>query len=235
MVPLPPLLRGKRIAVLGSGSGLGRALAAAATEAGAEVLGIDPDTRFDHLAELYRYDPTNPGAMDAVARALPEGLDGVALFPALPPGAEACLEQALAAPKRLAEALAPKLAPGAGIVTRAAQPHADWAKSLGLIRAAAALRPGEAAGFATRWALAAEAIDIPRLTGWAMLAWTLSHRATWPNIRVNALTPGGALPPDAPAPAAVFLLSGLSASLTGANLAADGGLSAQIQTSLDGL
>ncbi|WP_127105569.1 hypothetical protein [Pararhodobacter zhoushanensis] len=253
MPDLPRLLLNRRIAVLGSGHGLGRAVAKAAQAAGAEVLGIDSDARFDHIDALYRTDLSDPAAMDAVAQTLPKGLDGLALFPAIPDADPATqLAQALAAPKRLAEALAPTLAPGASLLTRAAPRHADWPRALDLIRAAAALRPGEADDFASRWALQAEAIDTPRLIGWAMLAWTLTHCHSWPGLRVNALTPAspdGHLPPaisvasglDAAqgpalaAQAAVFLLSGLSAGLTGATIAADAGFSAQIQTRLEGL
>jgi NAD(P)-dependent dehydrogenase (short-subunit alcohol dehydrogenase family) len=253
MTDAPSLLRGKRIAVLGSGSGLGLAVAAEAEAAGAEVLGICGTARFDHLAELYRFDPTDPGAMNAVAQALPEGLDGLALFPGLPDAAPgAVLEAALAMPRRLAEALAPRMAPGAAIVARAAPVDGAWHKSLGMIRAGASLRPGQGAGFAARWGLDVEPVLAPWVAGWSMLAWTLSRAAAWPGLRVNAVTPAapdGQLPPAAVAAsgidaaegprlaarAAVFLLSDLAQGLTGANLAADGGVSARIQTRLEGL
>jgi len=250
---LPPtLLQGRRIVVLGSASGLGRAVARACEVAGAEVLGVDGAAVFDHLAALYRTDLTDPAAMDAVATALPEGIDGLALFPALEGLAPAqTLAQGLLAPRHLTEALAHKLVPGGAIVARAAPPHAAWAASLAQVRAAAALRRDDLDAFVTRWGLDAEPTLAPRLVGWGMLAWVMANRWTWSaqGLRVNALTPAssdGHLPPavsvhttadgaDIVARAAVFLLSGLSQGLTGANLAADGGLSAQIQTRLEGL
>jgi len=248
-----PLLHGRRIAVLGSASGLGLAVAAACAAAGAEVLGIDAEARFDHLAELYRADPTDPGAMDAVAAALPEGLDGLALFPALPEGTPALqLAHALAAPRRLADLLAPRLARGASIVVRGAATGTDRDTHLGAIRAGAALRAGDAAGFAARWGLNAEPARTPRVIGWAMHGWALANAHKWPGVRINTLIPAapdGRLPPQASAlcgldaaegaalaaRACVFLLSDLSQGLTGACLAADGGVSAQMQTRLEGL
>jgi len=255
MDAMPPLLLGRRIAVLGSASGLGLAVAAACEAAGAEVLGIDTNKSFDHLTEFYRIDPDDPLAMDAVAAELPSDLDGLALFPAnRDERPEQTLAQGLAAPKRLAEIVAPTLATGGSIVARAAPLTGAWSASLGLVRAAAALRPGSEGNFCAQWSLAQEPGLAARAVGWGMLAWVLSHRWTWAGngIRVNALTPAlfdGRLPPaisaaraidaaDGPrlaAQAAVFLLSPLSAGLTGANLAADGGTSAQIQTSLEGL
>ncbi len=246
-----PVLAGRRVAVLGHAGGLGRAVAQAAGAAGAEVHGIDADPAFDHVAALYRADTTDPAALDAAAAALPEGLDGLALFPR-PAEGRAALVHGLLAPKRLAEALAPRLAPGTAIVAQAAPPHASWQASLGTVRAAAVLAWDDLDGFCARWGLDAEPALAPRIAGWGMLAWVMAHRWAWPGIRVNALTPAapdGRLPPaiaarrglepargtEGAALAAVFLLSPLSQGLTGANLAADAGQSAQIQTSLEGL
>lgn len=253
MQTLPPLLTGRRIAVLGSASGLGLAVAAACNGAGAEVLGIDSVARFDHVTTFYKTEPGDPLAMDAVAGALPDGLDGLALFPAMGDGTDG-LAAALAAPKRLAELMAPRMAQRGAIVACAAPVTGAWGASLGLIRAAAALRPGDEAEFAVRWSIAVEPALGARAIGWGMLAWVMAHRWTWAaqGIRVNALTPAepnGFLPPaiaaargldaaDGPrlvAQAALFLLSSLSEGVTGANLAADGGASAQTQTSLEGL
>lgn len=253
--PLPPLLAGRQVVVLGSGSGLGRAVALAAEGAGAEVLGIDDRRAFDGLTALYQADLADPAALDAAAAALPEGIDALALLP--DPGAgdpASVLARALLAPRHLALAAMPKLAPGAAIVTRAAPPHETWAGSLARTRAAAALRWDDLAGFVQRWGLTAEPALAPRIAGWGMLAWAQAHRWTWAarRIRVNALTPAapdGRLPPaisaargveagagsTGAANAALFLMSDLSAGLTGANIAADGGLSAQILTQLDGL
>lgn len=242
MMASPRLLAGRKIAVLGSASGLGLAVAAACDESGAEVFGIDTAPVFSHLSAFYRFDPADPLAADAVAAALPDGLDGLALCPA------GGLAQALTLPKRLATLLAPRMARPGAILARTAPVTGDWAASLALIRAAAALRPGDEDRFAAQWSLDREPALAQRAIGWGMLAFVLSHHARWPGVRVNALTTcaaDGRLPlhhaadpaegPRLAAQAAVFLLSPLSAGLSGANLAADGGMSAQIQTSLEGL
>ncbi|MBN8292089.1 hypothetical protein JI664_08950 [Rhodobacter sp. NTK016B] len=248
-----PLLRDKRIAVMGSGSGLGLAVARAAEAAGAEVLGIDAEARFDHLAELYRVDPGDPASVDALAQALPDDLDGLALFPALPDGPPARqLAEALAAPKRLAAMLAPRLPKGAGIVVRGATVDKARPGALAAIRAGVSLQPGASETFAATWALDTEPTGTARLIGWAIAAWALGRAQAWPSLRVNAVIPAqpdGRLPLaraaelglDAgegaaiAARAAIFLLSDLAQGLTGASLAADGGHSAQIQTRLEGL
>jgi|JI8StandDraft_2_1071088.scaffolds.fasta_scaffold02792_3 hypothetical protein len=229
MQAMPPLLAGRKVAVLGSARGLGRAVAAACEGAGAEVLGIDSEAVFDHVSAFYRFDAGDPLAMDAVAAALPEGLDGLALLP------QGGLGAALAAPKRLAGLIAPRMAQGGAIVAQAAPVTGDWPASLGLIRAAAALRPGDEAAFADRWHLAQEPALESRAIGWGMLAFVLAHHARWPGIRLNALSTDPLADPHPAALAAVFLLGPLSAALNGAHLAADGGRSARIQTSLDGL
>lgn len=242
MAAMPPLLDGRKVAVLGSARGLGHAVAAACDAAGAEVLGIDSEPVFDHLSAFYRIEAGDPLAMDAVAAALPDGLDGLALMP------QGGLGPALAAPKRLAALVAPRMAQGGAIVARSAPVTGDWSAALALIRAAAALRPGDEDRFAAQWSLAQEPALIDRAIGWGMLAFVLSQHARWPGVRLNALTtcgPDARLPlaraadpaegPRLAAMAAVFLLSPLSAGLNGANLAADGGMSAQTQTSLEGL
>lgn len=243
---------GRRVAVLGSGGGLGRALAAAARAAGAEVLGLDPRAAFADVDALYRFDPAEPEAGAALAAALPEGLDALALMPdlaGLDPAAT--LEQGAALPIRLAEALAPRLAPGAAIVARAAA-GPDRAAQLAAIRAARALRPGEGAAFAERWDLLAEPARAPLLAGWALGAWALSRVTHWPGVRINAIAPAapdGRLPPsmaaasglaegDGPAiaaRAALILMSPLAQGLSGACLAADGGQAAQLQSVQEGL
>lgn len=254
MVP-PLLLAGKRVVVLGSGSGLGRAVALHAECAGAEVLGVDDRKLFDGLAALYHTDLHDPAALDAAAAALPDDIDALALL--ADPGTggpEQVLARRLLAPRHLAQALAPKLAHGAAVLACAAPPHSTWHAKLGETRAAMALRWDDLGGFVARWGLLAEPDRADRTAGWAMQAWVMAQRNRWAdrNIRLNALTPAshdGRLPPDivaeggqdaasgtdTAARAALFLLSDLSQGLAGANLAADGGLCARIMTSLDGL
>ena len=129
-----------------------------------------------------------------------------------------------------------------------------WAECLPEIRAAMALRHEGVGGFIPRWGLDAEPARAERLAGWAMLAFAMAQRWRWAarDIRINALTPAhtdGYLPPEISAArghdgargtldaarAAIFLLSDLSSGMTGANLASDGGLAAQMLCRRDGL
>lgn len=249
---LPHLLSGKRIAILGSASGLGLALACAAEAAGAEVHGIDQTRSFDAVAAFYQADLTDPDALRAVAHALPEGLDGAAFLPALPDrGPRELLLQGLLAPRLLAQGLAPRMTQGASIVLRGAPLSHHWDERLPEIRAAMALRHDAVDDFIPRWGLQLDPERIPQTIGWALNAWVMSHCHRWA-VRINTLTPAspdGHLPPsiaaatgeNAPhgtelaAHAALFLLSDLSRGMTGANLATDGGLTAQRLCRRDGL
>jgi NAD(P)-dependent dehydrogenase (short-subunit alcohol dehydrogenase family) len=247
--PVPAaLLAGRRLVVLGSGSGLGRAVALAADAAGAEVLGIDDTRGFEGLSALFRADLTDPAALDAAVAALPEAIDGLIALPDLGAGDPAqALLRGLLAPRQVMRALAPKLSPGAGIVLRAAQPHANRAAHVACIRAALALRWGDVAGFVPRWGLHVEPGRTSQIVGWACQALALTQP-----LRINCVlpaSPDGRLPPERVAAtgyeaaagtelaarAALYLVSPLAAGITGATIAADGGLSASISTNLDGL
>lgn len=249
---LPAQLSGKRIAILGSASGLGLALARAAESAGAEVHGIDQIRNFDALAAFYMADLADPDALRALARALPEGLDGAAFLPTLPDGPPRdLLLQGLLAPRLLAQELAPRLAKGAALVLRGAPLSHHREERLPEIRAAMALRHDAVDNFIPRWGLNLDPARIPQTIGWALNAWAMSHCHRWA-VRINTLTPAspdGHLPPaieaatgyramqgtDHAAQAALFLLSDLSRGMTGANLVTDGGLTAQRLCRRDGL
>lgn len=252
---LPALLSGKRIAILGSASGLGLALAQAADAAGAEVHGIDHSRNFQGLAAFYMADLADPDALRAAAHALPQGLDGIALLPALPDSAPRdVLVHGLLAPRLLVQELAPRLAPGASVVLRGAPVSHHWDDSLPEIRAAMTLRHDAVDGFIPRWGLNLDPARASRTVGWALSAWAMAHCHRWAaqGVRINALTPASAdghLPAQiaaatgqsAPrgteqaAQAALFLLSDLSQGMAGANLVTDGGLTAQKLCRRDGL
>jgi NAD(P)-dependent dehydrogenase (short-subunit alcohol dehydrogenase family) len=246
------LLQGRRGLVMGNAGPLGAAVAASLAGAGAEVFGLDDSPAFDHVSAFYRADLTDPAALDAASAALPDGLDGVALIPRAADGPAQVLRYGILAPRHLAQALAPRLAPGAAIVVTGAQPHADQRQSLPDIRAAMALRWDDVNGFVARWGLDAQPARAPRLAGWAMQAWAMANALTWRGVRINTLIPAapdGRYPPAIASAAGVeqaagtllaaqsvvALLSPLTAGLTGGTLAADGGLSARTFCSLDGL
>ena len=79
------LLKGKRIVVTGSSSGIGWETAKLLTQQGAEVLGVDINKNFDHVEEFYRVDLSDPRAIDALIDVLPDGIDGLVNNAGLPP------------------------------------------------------------------------------------------------------------------------------------------------------
>lgn len=254
------LLTGKRIAVLGSSTGLGRSVVTALARAGASVTGIDATPVHDGLDSFLHADPADGGLMVDVAAALPDGLDGLALFPHIAGDPARVLTQGVTAPLTLARALTPRMGQGASIVTRAFGAHADKARHLGAVRGALALRVGDEAAFAKRWGLLGEPVWAERIAGWANLAFaqdigqgprrnTVSvgrmdgHFDSVPpmgmgrDMMVAGHDTGGdatGCGPDVVAQAVVFLLSDLARGLTGVNLAADGGRSARIEAVLGG-
>ena len=112
------LLKGKRIVVTGSASGIGLETARLLSAQGAEVLGVDITKSFDHVEEFYRVDLSDPRAIDALVEALPSGIDGLVNNAGLPPTrpADKLIAINLLAIKHLTVGLIPKMATGASIV-----------------------------------------------------------------------------------------------------------------------
>ena len=79
------IVKGKRILVTGSSSGIGLETARLLSEQGAEVLGVDINKGFDHVDEFYRADLSDPRTIDALIDVLPEDIDGLVNNAGLPP------------------------------------------------------------------------------------------------------------------------------------------------------
>ena len=60
------MVKGKRIVVTGSSSGIGWETVRILSEQGAEVLGVDVNKNFDHVEEFYRADLGDPRTIDAL-------------------------------------------------------------------------------------------------------------------------------------------------------------------------
>lgn len=262
--PTAPL-RGKRIVVTGSASGIGLETARLCTAMGAEVLGVDLTRRFDHVEEFYRADLSDPRTVDALIEVLPDGIDGLANIAGLPPThpAEKVLAVNLFGLKRLTLGLVEKMNDGAAIVNLASLAGIGWPDAVAAIRASETAAMEEVAEFARAWSITDEGGRSYFFSKEALVAWTLRNRWTWRDrgIRMNAVSPG---PVDTPilgdflqtlgaraeedarimdrpgtpadiAPVVAFLLTDGAAWIRGANIPVDGGMSSHILCEMHGL
>jgi NAD(P)-dependent dehydrogenase (short-subunit alcohol dehydrogenase family) len=259
------LLRGKRIVVTGSSSGIGWETSRVLAEQGAEVLGVDVTKNFDHVEEFYRADLGDPRAIDALLDVLPEDIDGLVNNAGLPPTRDAnqLLRVNLLGLKRLTYGMIDKLAEGASIVNVASLAGFGWPQAVDAIKAAEHLDFHNLDGFIARWKVTSDGGRSYFFSKEALIVWTMQNRWTWRDrgIRMNAVSPG---PVDTPilgdflqtlgaraeedrrvmdrpgtpediAPVIAFLLSDMTTWIRGANIPADGGMSSNILCGMHGL
>ena len=259
------LVKGKRIVVTGSSSGIGLETARLLTAEGAEVLGIDLNKNFDHVEEFYRADLSDGPTIDALVDALPSGIDGLVNNAGLPPTqpANLLLRVNLLGLKRLTYGLIPKLNNGASIVNVASLAGFGWPKAVDAIKAAEGLDYHNLDEFIARWQVSSEGGRSYFFSKEALVVWTLQNRWTWRDrgIRMNAVSPG---PVDTPilgdflktlgaraeedrktmdrpgtaqdiAPVIAFLLSDMTSWIRGTNIATDGGMSSNLLCNMHGL
>ena len=132
------IVKGKRILVTGSSSGIGLETARLLSEQGAEVLGLDINKGFDHVDEFYRADLSDPRTIDALIDVLPEDIDGLVNNAGLPPTqpANRLLLVNWLGLKRLTHGLIPKLTDAASIVNVASLAGHGWPNAVDAIKAA---------------------------------------------------------------------------------------------------
>lgn len=259
------LLKGKRIVVTGSSSGIGWETAKLLTEQGAEVLGVDINKNFDHVEEFYRVDLSDPRAIDALIDLLPDGIDGLVNNAGLPPTrpAEQLLAINLLTIKRLTLAITDKLNDNASVVNIASLAGFGWPQAIPAIRASEKLTFDTIPSFMAEHNITNQGGRSYFFTKEALIAWTMQNRWTWRDrgIRMNVISPGPVNTPiigdfletlgaraeedarvmDRPgeatdiAPVIAFMLSDMSSWIRGTNIPADGGMSSNILCEMHGL
>jgi len=259
------LVKGKRIIVTGSSSGIGWETAKILTEQGAEVLGVDLNKNFDHVEEFYRADLSDKRTVEALADALPDNIDGLVNNAGLPPTqpAEKLLAVNLVALKYLTNLMIPKLNDGASIVNVASLAGFGWPDAVDAINASNDLDFDGIPEFIERWKVSSEGGRSYFFSKEALVAWTLQNRWTWRDrgIRINSVSPGPVNTPilgdflktlgaraeedrrtmDRPgestdiAPVIAFLLSDMTHWIRGTNIPTDGGMSSNLLCGKHGL
>ena len=259
------LVKGKRIVVTGSSSGIGWETARNLSEQGAEVLGVDLNKNFDHVEEFYRADLSDGATIDALLEVLPDGIDGLVNNAGLPPTkpANLLLKVNLIGLKRLTLGLIPKMNDKASIVNVASLAGFGWQNSIEAIKAAETLDFHNVDAFVDRWNVSSEGGRSYFFSKEALVVWTMQNRWTWRDrgIRMNAVSPGPVETPiyddflktlgaraeedrrvmDRPgkpediAPVIMFLLSDMTTWLRGSNIPADGGMASNILCGMHGL
>lgn len=259
------LLKGKRIVVTGSSSGIGCETAKLLTQQGAEVLGVDINKNFDHVEEFYRVDLSDPRAIDALIDVLPDRIDGLVNNAGLPPTrpAEQLLAINLLTIKHLTNGIAKRLNDNASIVNVASLAGFGWPQAIPAIKASEQLTFDAIPAFMAEHNITNEGGRSYFFTKEALIVWTMQNRWKWRDrgIRMNVVSPGPVNTPiigdfletlgaraeedarvmDRPgeatdiAPIIAFMLSDLSSWIRGTNIPADGGMSSNILCEMHGL
>lgn len=259
------LVKGKRIIVTGSSSGIGLETSRILAEQGAEVLGVDVNKKFEHVEEFYRADLSDPRAIDALIDVLPDSIDGLVNNAGLPPTKDAnlLLRVNLIGLKRLTYGLIPKLSDGASIVNVTSLAGMGWAEAVDAVKAAEHLDFYNLDQFIDQWQVSSDGGRSYFFSKEALIVWTMQNRWTWRErgIRMNSVSPG---PVDTPilgdflqtlgaraeedrkvmdrpgqpediAPVIMFLLSDMTSWVRGSNIPTDGGMASNILCNKYGL
>ena len=258
------MLEGKTIIVTGVASGIGAETARQLKAAGARVVGVDRNDPTVAVDAFHKVDLMDQDALDAVIEKLKAvKADGLANIAGVPPTAppEVVVTVNLVALKRLTLGLVDSLADGASIVNLASLAGIGWVGEVARIKAAQGLDHAGVAGFCADHAITPDYSYF--FTKQAVVAWTHENRWTWRDrgIRMNAVSPGPVETPILPdfvatlgdrveedmkimdrpgtpqdiAPVVCFLLSDGAVWLRGVNIAADGGMRANIDATSNGL
>ena len=134
-------LRGKTLIITGVASGIGKATARLASEAGARVIGLDKDPVGDQVDRYLGIDMADERAIDAALAEIEDGADalcniaGISMAPPPPQ----VLRVNFLGPRYLTTKLAPRLSEGASVVNMASVGGWAWRDNLDQVKACIAL------------------------------------------------------------------------------------------------
>ena len=258
------MFNGKKIIVTGAASGIGEETARQLMAAGATVIAVDRNPPKIDVDAFHQVDLTDEAALDDLVEKLkPLKADGLANIAGVPPTApvDTVVTVNLVALKRLTLGLVDSLADNASIVNLASLAGIGWESEVAKITAAKGLKHADVSQFCKDNEVTAE--NSYFFSKQALVAWTHENRWTWRDrgIRMNSVSPGPVETPiladfletlgeraeedmrimDRPgrptdvAPVVVFLLGDGSVWMRGVNIAADGGMRANIDATSNGL
>ena len=252
------LLRNKVIVVTGVSSGIGRETASLIKQLGGDVIGVDRNKTEDFVDELYLADMSDRRTIQALVKALPDRIDGLANIAGLPPTAPAdlVLKVNLVGLKYFTQLMIPKLKDNASIVNLASLAGFGWQQSMPAIKASEHLEFEDVERFLQDHQISNEGGRSYFFSKEALVVWTMKNRWTWCDrgIRLNAISPGPVETPilddfaktlgkraeedlnlndrvgrpDDVAPVVCFMLSDMTHWFRGTNLMLDGGMSGHI-------
>lgn len=257
-------LAGKKIVVTGAASGIGEESTRVLRQRGATVIGMDRNKPSDGLVDEYvAVDLMDPAAIDAAVASIDGEVQGLCNIAGVPPTAPVVTVVTVnfIALRYLTEQMLSKLSHGASIVNMASLAGAGWSQHLDEAKRFIAEANFENAevlcneigiGKDRSYFFAKELLRV----------WTMQNWDSWRQrgIRVNSISPGPvetpiladfletlgeraeedmgmmgrAGTPEEIAPVVAFLCSDDSGWINGANIPADGGMSAHVMRNVHG-
>jgi NAD(P)-dependent dehydrogenase (short-subunit alcohol dehydrogenase family) len=254
----PSGLRGRLLVVTGGSSGIGAAAAALLTARGAQVITLDIRPPAAAGPRYVPCDLADPGSISRAVATLPAAVDGLVSAAGLPGthDDERVFRVNFLGLRELTESLLPRLPAGGSVVHVASTAGSQWARRLPELRrllAAATFADG-LTWFRTGSCAAVPAYNLAKE---AVCVYTMAsaRAAARAGVAINAVSPGPVQTPILPdciaamgadriawardlagrygqpadiAPVIAFLLSPAAGWIRGANVIADGGVSAAV-------
>ena len=192
-----PDIRGKRIALTGGASGIGRACAQLFMRSGAKVIVLDrhrPAFECDEYIQLDLADQRSIDQAAVLVSGVSGSIDSICHIAGLPPrkgSTELILRVNFVGLRLLTDALIPLLAPSCSMVSIASGSGADWREHLPQVEKLLAVQSlKQTSELVARMGL--DESGAYKLSKQAVIAWTVANTAEWMKrgLRANTVSPG---------------------------------------------